>query len=75
MFEYRYTQGYRQNIAYKTTDENDKPKDIWLYYLKNLENPKAEDTIQLQSPETISGEPEKSTEPLEGPKQLTLFER
>lgn len=75
VFEYRYTQGYRQNIAYKTTDENDKPKDIWLYYLKDLQNPEAEDTIQLQSPETIRVEPEKSTEPLEGAEQLTLFER
>ena len=75
VFEYRYTQGYRQNIAYKTTDENGKPKDIWLYYLKDLENPEAEDTIQLQSPETISVEPEKSTEPLDGAEQLTLFER
>ena len=75
VFEYRYTQGYRQNIAYKTTDENGKPKDIWLYYLKDLENLEAEDTIQLQSSETISVEPEKSTEPLEGAEQLTLFER
>lgn len=60
VFEYRYTQGYRQNIAYKTTDENDKPKDIWLYYLKDLENPEAEDTIRRQSSETIGVEPEKS---------------
>ena len=75
VFEYRYTQGYRQNIAYKTTDENDNPKDIWLDYLKDFENPEAEDTIQLQSPETIRVEPKKSTEPLEGAKQLTLFER
>ncbi|MCG9131547.1 CRISPR-associated helicase Cas3' [Candidatus Poribacteria bacterium] len=75
VFESRGTQGYRQNLVYKTTDENDKPKDIWLYYLKDLENPEAEDTVQLQSPETISVEPEKSTEPLEGAEQLTLFER
>lgn len=59
VFEYRYAQGYRQNIAYKTTDENEKPKDIWLYYLKDLENPEAENTIQRQSPETTGVEPQK----------------
>ena len=66
VFEYRYTQGYRQNISYKTTDENDKPKDIWLYYLKDFEKPESEDTIQFQSPETPGVEPEKSTELSEG---------
>ena len=38
VFEYRGTSGYRQNLAYKTTDENGKLKDIWLYYLTDLEN-------------------------------------
>ena len=36
VFVYRSTSGYRQNIAYKTT-ENGKPKDIWLHYLKDLD--------------------------------------
>ena len=73
VFEYRGTSGYRQNLAYKTTDENDKPKDIWLYYLKDFENPEAEDTIQFQSPETTGVEPEKNTELSEGIEQLSLF--
>ncbi len=75
VFEHRYTQGYRRNIAYKTTDENGKPKDIWLHYLKDLEKPASEDIIQFQPPETVSVEPERSTEFSESAKQLTLFEQ
>ncbi len=70
VFEYRRTSGYRQNLAYKTTDENGKPKDIWLYYLKDLEKPTSEDMIQLPSTEPISVEPEKH----EGIKQMRLFD-
>ncbi|RKU31052.1 CRISPR-associated helicase Cas3' [Candidatus Poribacteria bacterium] len=73
VFEYRYTQGYRQNIAYKTTDENGKP-DIWLHYLKDLEKPASEDMIQPPTSKTIDVESEKSTEPSEGAEQLRLFE-
>ena len=75
VFEYRYTQGYRQNIAYKTTDENGKPKDIWLHYLKDLEKPASEDMIQSPPPKTTGVESEKSLEPSEDAEQLTLFER
>ena len=75
VFEYRYTQGYRQNIAYKTTDENGKPKDIWLHYLKDLEKPASEDMIQPPPPKTTGVESEKSLEPSEDAEQLTLFER
>ena len=69
VFEYRGDRGYRRNFAYKTTDENDKPKDIWLYYLKNLEKPTSEDMAQLSPTEPISVESEKH----EDFKQLSLF--
>lgn len=75
VFEYRGTSGYRQNLAYKTTDENGKPKDIWLYYLRDLEEPISENMAQFPPPETASVKPEKSTEPSEGDEQLRLFER
>lgn len=73
VFEYRGTSGYRQNLAYKTTDENNKPKDIWLYYLKDLEEPTSEDITQLPPPETTGVEPEKSIESSESYEQLSLF--
>ncbi len=69
VFEYRGERGYRQNLAYKTTDENGKPKDIWLYYLKDFEKPTSEDMTQLPQTEPISVEPEKQ----EGIEQLSLF--
>ena len=78
VFEYRGTSGYRQNLAYKTTDENGKPKDIWLYYLKDFEQPKPQDEGQLPSSEPVETEDSKPTEPaLSSPeefKQLSLFE-
>ena len=73
VFEYRGTSGYRQNLAYKTTDENDKSKDIWLYYLKDLDKPESKDTIQFQSPETTGVEPKKSVASSESYEQLSLF--
>lgn len=69
VFEYRGDRGYRQNFAYRTTDENDKPKDIWLYYLKDLEKPISEDMAQLSPTEPKSVESEKH----EDFKQLSLF--
>ena len=69
VFEYRNTSGYRQNLAYKTT-ENGKPKDIWLYYLKDLEKPTSEDMTQLATAEPINVE----TEEHEVTKQLSLFD-
>ncbi len=69
VFEYRGDRGYRQNLAYKTTDENGKPKDIWLYYLKDFEKPASEDMTQLPPTEPISVEPEKHEEI----EQLSLF--
>ena len=69
VFEYRNASGYRQNLAYKTT-ENGKPKDIWLYYLKDLEKPASEDMTQLAPVEPIAGE----TEEHEATKQLSLFD-
>ncbi len=69
VFEYRITSGYKQNLAYKTTDENDKPKDIWLYYLKDLEKPTSEDMTQSAPVEPIDVE----TEEHEVIKQLSLF--
>lgn len=69
VFEYRGDRGYRENFAYKTTDENDKPIDIWLYFLKDLEKPTSEDLTELSPIEPISEESEKQ-EDLE---QLSLF--
>ena len=69
VFEYRGDRGYRKNFAYKTTDENDNPKDIWLYYLKDLEKLDTEETTPLPPTEPISVEPEKQ----EGIEQLSLF--
>jgi CRISPR-associated endonuclease/helicase Cas3 len=73
VFEYRGTSGYRQNLAYKTTDENGKSKDIWLYYLRDLEEPTSEDMTQSPPPETTNVEPKKITEFSEGIEQLSLF--
>lgn len=46
VFEYRGDRGYRRNFAYKTTDENGKPKDIWLYYLKDLEKSTSDESFE-----------------------------
>ena len=70
VFEYRSTNGYRQSLAYKTTDEKGKPKDIWLHYLKDLEKPTSEDMTQLAPAEAFDVE----TEEHEGTKQLSLFD-
>ncbi len=69
VFEYRSTSGYKQNLAYKTTDENGKPKDIWLHYLKDLEKSTSEDMTQLAPAEPIDVEAEEH----EITKQLSLF--
>ena len=45
VFDDRGTRGYRRSFVYKTIGENDEPKEIWLYYLKDLEKPMPEDTI------------------------------
>ena len=69
VFEDRGTRGYRRNFICQTTDENSKPKDIWLYYLKDLEKPTSEDMIQLAPTESI----DIGTEKHEDIKQLSLF--
>ncbi|RKU28438.1 CRISPR-associated helicase Cas3' [Candidatus Poribacteria bacterium] len=77
VFEDRGTRGYRRNFVYHTTEEG-KPKEIWLYYLKDFEKPQPEDEIQLPPAETADAgpqEPEKSFEtPPESGEQLNLFE-
>ena len=77
VFEDRGTRGYRRNFVYHTTDENDKPKEIWLHYLKDLEKPQSEDEIQLPTPEPIETKrpkPEKPIEPIpEKGEQLSLL--
>ena len=74
VFENRGSSGYRRNFVYQTIEDG-KPKDIWLYYLKDLEKPASEDMIEFQPTETMGVGPEKSTELSEGGEQLILFER
>ena len=78
VFENRGTSGYRQNFVYHTTDKDDKPKEIWLHYLKDLEKSQPEDEIQLLPPEpsgTKRPKPEKPIGPVpEKGEQLSLFE-
>ena len=52
VFEDRGTRGYRRNFVYHTTDENNEPKEIWLYYLKDFEKPQPEDEVQPAPSET-----------------------
>ena len=76
VFEDRGTRGYRRNFVYHTTDEN-KPKEIWLYYLKDFEKPQPEDEVQTsspESPETEHHEPTESVPSLQDEEeQLRLF--
>ena len=76
VFEDRGTRGYRRNFVYHTT-EDDKPKEIWLHYLKDFEKPQPEDEIQLPPPEQIGTGPQKHTKssepPPEGGEQLTFL--
>ena len=56
VFENRDTRGYRRNFVYHTTDENNKPKEIRLYYLKDFEKPQSEDKDQPSSAEPVETE-------------------
>ena len=76
VFEDRGTRGYRRNFVYQTTEDG-KPKDIWLHYLKDFEQPQTEDEGQLSSLEPVeTGHPEPTESVLSSPKeaeQLTLL--
>ena len=76
VFENRGTRGYRRNFVYHTTEDG-KPKEIWLYYLKDFEKPQPEDEIQSSSSEPLETEPREPTELVLSPppesEQLTLF--
>ena len=37
VFENRGSRGYQRSFVYRTKDEAGKDKDIWLHYLKDLE--------------------------------------
>lgn len=76
IFEDRGTRGYRRNFVYHTT-EDDKPREIWLHYLKDFEKPQSEDEIQPLPEQNDTGpqKPEKSSEsPRKEGEQLLLFE-
>lgn len=78
VFEDRGTRGYRQNFVYPTTEDG-KPKEIWLHYLKDFENPQPEDEIQPSSSELLETKHREPTEsvllPQDENEQLTLFEQ
>lgn len=78
VFEDRGTRGYRRSFVYHTTDENVKPKEIWLHYLKDLEKPTSEDMEVLLDPNTNGIEPVEPSKPSESltksGDQLSLFE-
>ncbi len=77
VFEDRGTRGYRRNFVYHTTDENGKPKETWLHYLKDLEKSDPEETSSLL-PESVQTERHESVESIlshpEGGEQLSLFD-
>jgi len=77
VFEDRGTRGYRRNFIYHTTDENNKPKEIWLYYLKDFEKLQSEDEFQPSSSESLETEHREPTESVlsfqDEDEQLTLF--
>ena len=79
VFEARGTRGYRQNLVYHTTDENDEDKEIRLHYLKDFEKTESEETIllpPLEPVETKYRKPiESALDPPEDGDQLSLFER
>ena len=77
VFEDRGTRGYRRNFVYHTTDENNKPKEIWLYYLKDFDKPQPENEIQPSSSESLETEHREPTESVlsfqDKDEQLRLF--
>ena len=77
VFEDRGTRGYRRNFVYHTTDENNEPKEIWLYYLKDFEKPQPEDEVQPALSEPLEAEQPKTAEFVlsspEEDEQLNLF--
>ena len=77
IFEDRGTRGYRRNFVYHTTDENNKPKEIWLYYLKDFEKFQSEDEVQPSASKPLETEHHKTAEsvlsPPEEDEQLNLF--
>ena len=46
VFVDRGTRGYRKSFVYQTTNENGKPTEIWLHYLKDLKKSAPEETSQ-----------------------------
>lgn len=77
VFEYRGAIGYQQRFVYRTTDKDNKPKEIWLHYLKDLEKPQSEDEIQPSASKLLEAEHHKTAEsvllPPEEDEQLNLF--
>ena len=78
VFEDRGTRGYRRNFVYHATDENNKPKEIWLHYLKDFEKLDKEETTLLPPPAPVETEHQKSIESVlsypDGGEQLFLFD-
>lgn len=74
VFEHRGVSGYRQNFVYRTTDENEKPKEIWLHYLRDLETPAPEDTAIPTQSGTVDTEPPRQADSVaKSGKQLSLL--
>ena len=77
VFEYRSISGYRQNFVYRTIDENNESKEIWLHYLRDLETPTPEETTIPTPSQAVDTEPPKQTESVEpvakGGEQLNLL--
>ena len=78
VFEHGGISGYQQRLIYHTTDENNKPKKVWMHYLKDLEKSVPEETTPLPPSEPVEIENHKPVESVlslpEGGEQLPLFD-
>ena len=78
VFEHGGISGYQQRLIYHTTDENNKPKKVWMHYLKDLEKSVPEETTLLPPSEPVETENHKPVESVlslpEGGEQLPLFD-